>query len=143
MNANTKTVEMKDRKVILSALWIFAMFNYLYADVFTLFFNPAAHQETLALSQTAVLAFAIMMETAIAMVILSRFLPYRANRWANMIAGLFYTALVAWSSTGSAQPLFYLMFAGIEIACTLFITWFAWQWRNPEGQPVSQPIPVN
>ena len=75
MNANTKTVEMKDRKVILSALWIFAMFNYLYADVFTLFFNPAAHQETLTLSQTAVLAFAIMMETAIAMVILSRCLP--------------------------------------------------------------------
>lgn len=143
MNANRKIVDTKDRKVILSVLWIFAMFNYLYADVFTLFFNPAAHQETLAMPQAAILAFAIMMETAIAMIFLSRFLPYRANRWANIIAGLFHTALVAWSSTGSAQPLFYLMFAGIEIACTLFITWFAWQWRNPEGQPVSQPVRAN
>jgi len=143
MNASSKPVEPKDRKVILSSLWIFAMFNYLYADVFTLFFNPAAHQETLAMPQGAVLAFAIMMEIAIAMVLLSRFLPYRANRWANIIAGLFYTALVAWSSTGSAQPLFYVMFASIEIACTLFITWFAWNWRSPESQPVSQPARAN
>jgi hypothetical protein len=28
---------MKDRKVILSTLWIFAMLNYLYADVFLAF----------------------------------------------------------------------------------------------------------
>ena len=34
MNTNSKTVEMKDRKVILSTLWIFAVLNYLYADVF-------------------------------------------------------------------------------------------------------------
>ena len=27
-----KTTEMKDRKVVLSTLWIFAMFNYIYAD---------------------------------------------------------------------------------------------------------------
>jgi hypothetical protein len=26
----------KDRKVVLSFLWIFAMFNYLYADILTL-----------------------------------------------------------------------------------------------------------
>jgi len=33
MNTNSKTVEMKDRKAILSTLWIFAVLNYLYADV--------------------------------------------------------------------------------------------------------------
>ena len=38
-NANKKTTEMKDRKVILSTLWIFAMFNYLYAD-FTSLMEP-------------------------------------------------------------------------------------------------------
>ena len=135
MNENSKTVETKDRKGILSTLWIFAMLNYLYADVFTLFFNPAAHTETLAMPPEAVLAFAIMMETAIAMVLLSRLLKYGVNRWANMIAGIFYTALVAWSLTGAVQPPFYVMFASIEIACTLFIAWYAWKWRNPESQP--------
>ena len=143
MKTNNKTVETKDRKVILSTLWIFAMFNYLYADVFGLFFNPAAHTETLKMTQEAVLAFAIMMEIAIAMVLLSRFLKYGANRWANMIAGIFHTALVAWSLTGETQPPFYVMFASIEIACTLFIAWYAWKWRSPESQPVFQPARAN
>src|SRR5690348_16387787 len=85
--ANSKTVERTDRKVILSALWIFATLNYLYADVFTLFFNPTAQKETWAMPQGAVLVFAILMETALAMVLLSRVLKYGANRWANIAAG--------------------------------------------------------
>lgn len=143
MNANRKTVETKDRKVILSTLWIFALLNYVYADIFSIFFNPDAHSDTLAMPQGAVLAFAVMMETAIAMVLLSRLLNYGANRWANMIAGLFHTALVAWTLTGAAQPPFYVMFASIEILCALFIAWYAWQWRNPESQPATQPARVN
>ena len=36
MNTNNKAAEMKDRKVVLSTLWIFATLNYIYADVFIL-----------------------------------------------------------------------------------------------------------
>jgi hypothetical protein len=133
MNTNSKTVEMKDRKVILSTLWIFATLNYIYADVFTSFFNPAAQQ--MAITQGAVLVFAILMETALAMVLLSRVLKYGANRWANIAAGVFHTAFVSWSLFGETQPLFYLFFAAVEIPCTLFIVWYAWKWRNHEGQP--------
>ncbi len=143
MNTNIRATEMKDRKVVLSTLWIFAMLNYLYADVFTLFFNPMAQKETLAMPQGGVLVFAILMETAIAMIFLSRFLKYGANRWANIIAGIFHTAFVAWSLTGATQPLFYAFFASIEIVCTLFITWYAWKWRNPEGQPVHHAARAN
>jgi len=130
---NKKTTEMKDRKVILSTLWIFATLNYIYADVFTLFFNPTAQKETLAMPQGAVLVFAILMETALAMVLLSRVLKYGANRWANIAAGVFHTAFVSWSLFGQTPRLFYVFFATIEIACTLFIVWYAWKWRNPEG----------
>ena len=143
MNTNSKATEMKDRKVVLSTLWIFAMLNYLYADVFTLFFNPTAHNESLAMPQEAVLVFAILMETAIAMVLLSRFLKYGANRWANIIAGIFHTALVAWSLTGETPLPFSIFFSSIEIVCTLFIAWYAWKWRNPEGQPVYQSARAN
>ena len=138
MNTNIKAAEMKDRKVVLSTLWIFAMLNYLYADVFTLFFSPTAQKGSLAMPQGAVLMFALLMETAIAMVLLSRFLKYGANRWANMIAGIFHTAFVAWSMIGETPALFYVFFASIEIICTLFIAWYAWKWRNPESQPVLQ-----
>ena len=129
---------MKDRKVILSTLWIFAVLNYLYADVFSLFFNPTAQQEAQAItagSGVAVLVFAILMETAIAMVLLSRVLKYRANRWANMLAGVLHTALVAWSLTGETPEPFYAFFATIEIACTLFIVWYAWKWTGLEDSP--------
>jgi ABC-type Fe3+-siderophore transport system permease subunit len=128
---------MKDRKVILSTLWIFAMFNYLYADVFTLFFNPTAQQDALQVTQGsgfAVLAFAVLMETAMAMVLLSRILKYGANRWANILAGALHTALVAWSASGGMPEPFYILFATIEITCTLFIIWYSWTWPKAETQ---------
>ncbi len=133
MNTNSKTAEMKDRKVTLSTLWIFATLNYIYADVFTLFFNPTAQKETWAMPQGAALIFAILMETAIAMVILSRILKYGANRWANIAAGVFHTAFVSWSLLGETPMPFYVFFATIEIACTLFIVWYAWKWRAIEA----------
>ncbi len=95
------------------------------------------------MSQGAVLVFAILMETAIAMVLLSRFLKYGANRWANMIAGVFHTAFVAWSMIGETPAPFYVFFASTEMVCTLFIAWYAWKWRNPEGQPVYQSALAN
>jgi MFS family permease len=141
MNTATKAAA-RDRKVILSMLWIFAILNYAYADIMTLFFNPVLqpeeHQRILSgyvgdirITQGFVLAAAILMETAIVMVLLSRVLPYGANRWANILTGLLHTASVIWSMTGGAVNAFYVFFATIEIACTLFIVWYAWTWRKP------------
>ncbi len=143
MNTSKRTAEMKDRRLILSTLWIFAMFNYLYADVYGLFFNPVLQKEltkqlaagyagSIQITQEFVLVTAVLMETAIAMVLLSRVLKYSANRWANIIAGLFHTAFVSWSLYGETPNLFYGFFAAIEITCTLFIAWYAWKWHNPE-----------
>jgi len=88
MNTNKETTEMKDRKAILSTLWIFAMFNYLYADIVTMIFNPAIYQNAaMRMTDGIVLAVGALFEIAIAMVLLSRVLKYRANRWANIIAG--------------------------------------------------------
>jgi hypothetical protein len=135
MNTNKSIADMKDRKVILSTLWIFAIFNYLYADVFTSFFNPAAQTAVTTNTQGAVLVFAALMETAIAMVLLSRVLKYGVNRWANILVGVLHTVFVAWSLMGEAQKPFYIFFACIEIACTSFIAWYAWKWQNTEDIP--------
>jgi hypothetical protein len=135
MNTISKTSTRMDRSMLLSTLWIFAVLNYLYADVFTLFFHRGAQEMTFAMPSGAVTMFAALMETAIAMVLLSRVLKYGVNRWANMVAGVIHTALVTWSMTGEAAPApFSVLFAAIEVACTLFIIWYAWTWRNPAGQ---------
>jgi hypothetical protein len=133
MNAMENTVEAKDRKMRLSALWIFATLNYIYADVFSLFFLPGAQKETAAMPAGAVLGFAVLMETAMAMVLLSRVLRRGANRWANILAGAINTLSVIATMFGSRPPApYYMFFAAVEIACTLFIIWYAWTWPKPE-----------
>ena len=144
MKTMNKTTVMKDRKAMLSILWIFVMFNLTYADILTLYFNNVLQKEiwkafqsgyvgSLHITQGFVLVGAVLMETAIAMVLLSWVLKYRANRWANIIVAVIQIAEVAWSLTGPLYwNLFYAFFATIEIACMLFIVWYAWTWRQPE-----------
>ena len=135
------TAEM-NIKVKLSTLWIFAMFNYLYADVMSLM-DPEGLKNimtgqvgSIQITQGFLLGAAILMETAIAMVLLSRVLKYGANRWANIIAGVIHTAAVFLSMfVGTTPALYYLLFGTIEIVCTLFIVWYAWRWPKPEGSP--------
>jgi hypothetical protein len=139
MNTHKKTIELKERKVILSTLWIFATVNYIFCDVVTLM-NPEDLKQILTgtvgnvqMNQGFLLGAAIMMEIPFVMILLSRLLKYKANRWANIIAGSIMT-LIQISSlfAGSALSLHYIFYSIIEISCTLFIVWYAWRWVKPE-----------
>ena len=140
MYTNPKTVELQDRKVILSTLWIFLTANYIYCDVLS-HMEPAVLKELLTgtlgsiqVTQSFLLAAAIFMEIPFAMIILSRVLKYRANRWVNIIAGVFMAASqVGTMNMGTPPTIHYLFYSAIEIACNLFIVWYAWKWTNPEG----------
>ncbi len=133
MNTIAPRAEIKDRKMRLSTLWIFAALNYIYADVFGLFFLPGAQKETTSTTAGAALGFAVLMETSIVMVLLSRVLKRGANRWANIIAGAINTLSVIATLFGSTPPApYYMFFATVEIACTLFIIWYAWTWPKAE-----------
>ncbi|HKU67603.1 MAG TPA: DUF6326 family protein [Candidatus Baltobacteraceae bacterium] len=134
---------MHDIKQRLSLFWLFALLNYLYADVVALWAiigsrNPA---DTPHLSQLALLGSAVLMEIPIAMIVASRLLPFRANRLANVIASAIVT-LVNGSVTFVVPPLLhdwppaypaYLFFGTIETVCTLAIIRQAWTWSEVEG----------
>ena len=84
---------MHDIKERLSLFWVFALLNYLYADVVALFaivgspnLADAPH-----LPPWALLGSAVLMEIPIAMIVACRLLPFRANRLANIIAGAILT----------------------------------------------------
>ena len=126
---------MEQMKVKLSTLWIFAMFNYIYADVIGLMKaeNLQAFLTGMVgstqITDEFLLCAAVLMETAIAMVLLSRVLRYRANRWANIVVGILHTVSVSASMfVGSGPGLYYLFFGTIEIICTAYIVWSAWKW---------------
>ena len=74
------------------------------------------------------LAGAVLMETSIAMVLLSRLLKRKANRWANIIVGIINIVAVI---AGGHRP-YYILFATIEVVCMSFIVWYAWKWPNPD-----------
>ena len=74
---------MHDTKELLSLLWIFALLNYLYADVLALFAFVGSPNSAPHLPQWALLGSAVLMEIPIAMIVACRLLPFRANRLAK------------------------------------------------------------
>ena len=118
---------MKDMRIWLSTLWIFMLLNYLYCDVLGLF-DPGLPKN---LTQEALLAASFLMEIPIAMVLASRALKYRPNRWLNILAGAFMALVQVSTLFVGAPTLYYVFFSAIEIACLLFIVWCAWRWAEP------------
>ncbi len=135
MNTNKKTPDMEGRKVLLSTLWLFAMLTYTYGDVVTLM-DPVKHG-TMELTEGFLLVGSIIMMIPISMVLLSRILSYRANRWASIIAGTFMTAFLTLTLFVAVPTIYYVFFSFIEIASTAFIVGYAWKWRNSEVSPVT------
>jgi hypothetical protein len=82
------------------------------------------------------------MEIPIAMILACRLLPLRANRVANIIAGVILTLVNGcltfipplFGARTSALPE-YLFFATIETVCTLVIVWKAWTWSPQNAEP--------
>lgn len=140
MNTNENSSSLKTRKMIFSTLWIFIMFNYLYCDLISNMESSVlkgyleGHVGSIQVNQEFMLGAALLMEIPIVMILLSRILKFRANRWANIIAGTIMTAVQISSLFFGTEPtLHYIFYSVIEVACAAFIVWFAWRWRNPES----------
>jgi hypothetical protein len=143
---------MHDTKERLSLFWIFALLNYLYADVVALFaivgspnLADAPH-----LPPRALLGSAVLMEIPIAMIVACRLLPFGANRLANIIAGAILTLVSGFLTfvpplVGARTPALpeYLFFATIETVCTSVIIWQAWTWSALKPAVSSEPAVGN
>jgi hypothetical protein len=140
---------MHDTKERLSLFWLFALLNYLYADCTALFaivgspnLSDAPH-----FSPWVLLGSSVFMEIPIAMIVACRLLPFRANRRANIIAGVIMTLVNAFLTYvppffGYRTPALpaYLFFATIETVCTSIIVWQAWTWSGVEAAASSKRI---
>ncbi len=127
-----------DRRKLFSALWLFAILNYLYCDVLS-HMDPdvlrqllSGHVGGMEMTQGFLLGASVLMEIPIAMVLLARYLAPRASRWANMAAGVFMTVVQAASLFVGEPTLYYAFFSVIEMATTASIFWLALRW-TPEA----------
>ena len=126
---------MHDTKERLSALWIFALLNYLFAIA-------GSRNSFEPLSPWALMGSAVLMEIPIAMILACRLLPFRANRLANIIAGgvitlvngflTFVPPLAGWGRPPAFPE--YLFFATIETVATSVIIWQASTWSGVEAE---------
>jgi len=135
MNTDTKPDRM-DTRLKLSLLWIFLLLNMAYADILSLMDATSPIRKIMAgapMPSGGLLAGAIVMETSIIMILLSQVLKRNANRWVNIIIGVFNIVYIVTGGHG----LYYLFFTSIEVASLLLIIWLAWKWPKPEVTAVS------
>lgn len=140
MNMNSSAVAMKDRKMVLSTLWIVTLFNWLYCDVMGVM-DPVFLRQNLTgnvggiqFNEGFLLGAGVLMEIPTVMILLSRVLGYRSNRWANLIAATIMTVVqLSTLFFGTTPTIYYIYYSVLEVAATVFIVWYAWSWRNPEG----------
>jgi len=123
-----------NKKVFLSTLWIFLTANYIFCDVFTLFYPESLNQLIagemggMEITQIFLLSFAVLMELTMVMIILSRILSYKLNRLSNIVVGLIMTFIQAATLFSDDNTLHYIFFSFVEIGTTVFIVYYAWKW---------------
>ncbi|WP_420629671.1 DUF6326 family protein [Candidatus Leptofilum sp.] len=120
-----------DVKALLSTLWLFGLLNVIFRDIHELF-RPGFLAEIMtgtvngvAMTEGLLLQAGIMLELLIIMVPLSKILPYRPNRWANIIVGVLGIGYVLGNGANDLDDSF---FAAVEIVTLALIVWLAWRW---------------
>ena len=123
-------------KIKLSALWVTLMFFYLYADILT-FYQPGFIQKIIAgevagiqISQAFLLGTAILLAIPSVMVFLSLTLKAKANRWTNIILGIFHAGvLVTTTLVPGGIWAYYIFYDIAEAVFIALIVWYAWRWK--------------
>lgn len=145
MNSEKKTATILEDvkinvKIKLAALWVAVNLLYLYVDVYS-FFRPGIIEDAIAgkvwefqITQVWLLGVIILMTIPSLMVFLSLTLSAKANRWANIIVGIFEIVFVVSATIGESW-VYYIFASIVEVVLLLLIVRYAWKWPKEEGLP--------
>jgi hypothetical protein len=122
-------IEMEEIRIKLSALWVALMLTYLLGDVLRIFSGDftAGEIEGMQVTQTLYLGLAILLVIPVVMVFLSLTLPYKADRWANIIVAIFFFVfnLIGLPTYPSAYDKFLII---VGLVFNVLTVWYAWKW---------------
>ena len=122
---------MQDMRIKLSILWVALMLTYLLGDVLRIFAGDfvAGEVDGVKISQMIYLGMAIFLVIPIVMVFLSLILPYKVNRWANIILPLiFFIFNIIGLPTYQSYFDQFLIIVGLMF--NLVTVLYAWNWRE-------------
>jgi len=118
---------MLDTRIILSGWWVALVLIYLYGDVLRICSGDFAKMQNIQFTQAMWLGIAVLMLIPILMVPLSLALPQPVNRWANIIAAVFFFLfnLVGLPTYPSAYDKFLL---AVSLGFNVMTVWTAKNW---------------
>ena len=128
---------MENIRIKLAVLWVARVLVGLQGDVLR-YMEPGMLEDIIngtldiPVTNETLAAMAAMMMLPIFMVFLSIELPYKPNRWLNIIVAIFFIVLDA-KGFIIARPLYENVLAiGYVVFCAL-IVWYAWKWQNTQS----------
>lgn len=124
-----------DRKKLLSVLWVFLTVNYIYCDVFSLhdakmlqaFLTGEAGG--MKITEEFLLSFAFIMQIPMIMILLSRYLTYKLNKYLNIVAATISGSIQSFT-VYMGGTLYYMFFSFFEIGTALIIIFVAATWKK-------------
>ena len=127
---------LEDVRIKLSILWVARMLTGLQGDVIR-YMEPGMLEDIIAgtldfpMTEDMLALMAVMMLIPIFMVFLSVELPYKPNRWLNIIVAITFI-IIDGIGFIIPRPLYEnIMGIGYVVFCAL-IVWFAWKWQKSE-----------
>jgi hypothetical protein len=124
-------------RIKLSGLWVALMLTYLLGDVLRIFSGDFVSGEMgemggLQITQEMYLGLAILLVIPIVMVFLSLTLPFKVNRWANIILAIFFFVfnLIGLPTYPSIYDQFLIV---IGLIFNVLIVWYAWKWSQQKA----------
>jgi hypothetical protein len=130
----------------LSALWAALMFCYVYGDYFGLYV-PGKLTGMIGgegpigpITPSSLVITSVLLAVPGLMVFLSLVLPPAVCRWANIMLGVFYIAVMALTMPGAWS--FYVLLGAVEIGLGLLTIGYAWRWPR-EAITASSVSPNN
>lgn len=116
----------------ISVLWIVVMFTMVFADILS-FMVPGMMKQVvegsldIKITQSMLLAFAVLLQIPIIMIFLSRVLKRKINRVLNITAAVVTTLFVI---AGGSSYLHYYFFASVEIISMIAIIILSLKWKE-------------
>ncbi len=138
MNTTNRLVQVQDKRVILSTLWVLVMFCIAYADIIG-FLEPGTLEKIIKgnvgfdLTPAVILVISLLQAIPIAMILVARCFRREVNRRLNIVAVVLTLLYVLGGGNWASAS--YYVFASLEVVAMLSIIWLAWNWRS-EIQPI-------
>ena len=138
MTTNITARNLVDVRIILSALWVARMLTGFVGDVLK-FYEPGLVEQILVgevdgmpLNQGFRLAAAILFVLPVFMAYLSLSLPYKTNRWANIILAILFFGLNLIGELPTYEYAYRTFLVIVEMVFLALIVWYAWKWTKQD-----------